>query len=164
MKMAKASEADIDMAMELCGAIDALTSRWPTLPTGLCKPADDEPDEDFDCDDDRQCGTVLRHLLAIAERASLLRVVWGCAVMLDPANRLVDPAADTIDRHPDDVANEKDAERYRWLRAQHWNDSLLAVVADPKDAVKLGHDCPSLDRLDAAIDAAMLAQRAVGAA
>lgn len=57
----------------------------------------------------------------------------------------------------------KDAARYRWLRAQNWNDGLLAVVADPKDAVKLGYDCPSLARLDEQIDAALMAQRAVGA-
>lgn len=100
MKMAKASEADLDMAMELCAALDALTSSWPTIPTGLHQTADDEPDESFDCDDDRQCGTVLRHLLAIAERASLMRVVWGAAVMLDPRNNCVDPDADTIEHHP----------------------------------------------------------------
>jgi len=103
MKMAKASEADLDMAMELCGAMEALTSHWPTLPTSLFQPDDDEPDERFYCDDDRQCGTVLRHLLAIAERASLGRVIWGCAVMLDPRNKLVDPSAETIERHPHDA-------------------------------------------------------------
>lgn len=48
----------------------------------------------------------------------------------------------------------RDAERYRWLRQQNWNDAALCVVARPKDAVKLGHDCPSMERLDAAIDAA----------
>ena len=61
------------------------------------------------------------------------------------------------------AAERKDAERYRWLRAQHWDTGILAVVADPKDAIKLGYDCPSLARLDEQIDAAMLAQRAVGA-
>lgn len=50
---------------------------------------------------------------------------------------------------------QKDAARYQWLRQQNWNDGKLAVVADPKNAVKLGHDCPSLLRLDAAIDAAI---------
>lgn len=101
MKMAKASEADLDMAMELCGALDVLTGHWPTLPAALMKPADDGAQaDDFDCDDDRQCGAVLRHLLAIAERASLMRVVWGAAVMLDPNNRCVDPDADTIEHHP----------------------------------------------------------------
>ena len=48
-----------------------------------------------------------------------------------------------------------DAERYRWLRAQHWSDSMLAVVVDPKSAVKLGYDCPSLQRLDEIVDFAM---------
>lgn len=49
-----------------------------------------------------------------------------------------------------------DAARYRWLREQHWYDAQLCVVAGPKQAVKLGHDCPSGERLDAAIDAARL--------
>lgn len=49
----------------------------------------------------------------------------------------------------------KSAERYQWLRTQNWDTGLLAVVADPKAAVKLGRDCPSLDRLDEAIDAAI---------
>ena len=53
-------------------------------------------------------------------------------------------------------ADSKDAERYRWLRAQHWSESALCVVSLPKQtAAILGCDCPSGDRLDAAIDAAM---------
>jgi hypothetical protein len=48
-----------------------------------------------------------------------------------------------------------DAARYRWLRVQHWSKAPLCAVADPKKAVKLGHDCLSMDRLDAAIDSAM---------
>ncbi len=104
MKMAKASEADLEMAMELCGALDALTNHWPTLPNGLCSEGNDSRDDGFDCDDDQQCGTVLRHLLAIAERASLMRVVWGMAVLLDPANKIVDPDADTLEHHPEIVA------------------------------------------------------------
>lgn len=48
---------------------------------------------------------------------------------------------------------ERDARRYRWLRERNWFDSDLCVVAMPRVAVKLGHDCPSLDRLDTAIDA-----------
>ena len=51
----------------------------------------------------------------------------------------------------------KDAERYRWLREQHWNESYFAVVCFPKKSVRLGADCPSLLRLDEAIDAAMSA-------
>jgi len=51
------------------------------------------------------------------------------------------------------LAEDRDAGRYRRLRAQHWASSSLAVVRNPKVAVKLGHECPSLDRLDALVDA-----------
>ena len=50
---------------------------------------------------------------------------------------------------------QKDADRYMWLRNQHWNDSIMCVVIDPKKNVKLGSDCPTLIRLDDAIDEAM---------
>ncbi len=53
------------------------------------------------------------------------------------------------------------AEAYRWLRRQQWDTSPLCVVANPKQAVKLGYDCPSGDRLDAAIVAAMSAEAPV---
>lgn len=45
-----------------------------------------------------------------------------------------------------------DAARYRWLRRQYWNESKLAVVLNPREAVRLGYDLPSLDRLDDMID------------
>lgn len=48
-----------------------------------------------------------------------------------------------------------DAERYRWLRAQTWDRGPLAVVRNPKQAIKLGYDAPSRLRLDEAIDEAM---------
>ena len=54
-------------------------------------------------------------------------------------------------------ANAKDAERYRWLRTQHWSDGVMAVAVDPKKAIKLGQYCPSFGLLDDAIDAAMAA-------
>lgn len=116
MKMAKASKEDLDMAMDLCGAIDALTNYWPTMPEALSTCDDDAMGaEHFDRDDDKQCGKVLRHLLEIADRGSLMRVVFGAAVMLDPRNKLVDPNADTIEHHPD----RKDSTRFRWLTEDH---------------------------------------------
>jgi hypothetical protein len=64
-------------------------------------------------------------------------------------------------RHSDYAALEaevqalrEDAERYRWLRAQRWDKSNLAVVCHPKQSARLGFDCPSAERLDSAIDAA----------
>jgi hypothetical protein len=53
---------------------------------------------------------------------------------------------------PDIASLELDAARYRWLRAQHWSDNTLAVLAIPKEAVKLGSDAPSGERLDQFID------------
>lgn len=62
--------------------------------------------------------------------------------------------------HESTISLYADAARYRWLRAQNWNDNTIAAVRWPKDAIKLGHDSPSGDRLDDLIDAAMLGPNA----
>lgn len=41
-----------------------------------------------------------------------------------------------------------DAENYRWLRKQFWDESTLCVVLHPKKNVLLGSICPSEDLLD----------------
>ena len=56
---------------------------------------------------------------------------------------------------PEVQALRKDAERYRRLRGMTWHSSPLCVVSTPKKSVRPGFDCPSGDRMDAAIDAAM---------
>lgn len=102
MKMAKASEADLQMAMDLVGMLDTLGHRFcPYMPTVIAR---NDGDEAFDIEDADQCQRALRALLETAERGSLMRVVWGCAVMLDPRNQCVDPAADTIEHHPSRAA------------------------------------------------------------
>jgi hypothetical protein len=55
-----------------------------------------------------------------------------------------------------------DAERYRWLRQQHWNEADMFVVTGSKSQVYLGTNCPSLTLLDEAIDAAKGAPRPEG--
>lgn len=116
MKMAKASEADLQMAMELVNALDVLGQRWaPCMPEAIEKLGDDDESERFDRDNDEQCGRAMRHLLELTDRASLARVIWGASVMLDPRNKLVDPNADTIEHHPD----RKDIDRFRWLTQYH---------------------------------------------
>ena len=56
------------------------------------------------------------------------------------------------------------AARYRWLRQQDWFNSNLCVLRDPKQVltrgIGLGADCPSRERLDQAIDAAIAAKEA----
>ena len=54
----------------------------------------------------------------------------------------------------ENAALKVDALRYRWLRERHWSDSNICCVTYPKTSVELGANCPSLDVLDAAIDAA----------
>lgn len=117
MKMAKASEADLDAAMELANALEALSSRWgATMPEKIAKPQRDEDEaEGFSLDDDENCRRVCEYLIRLTRSASLFRVVWGAAVMMDPANKLVDPDADTIEHHPD----RKDSARFRWLTEDH---------------------------------------------
>ena len=46
------------------------------------------------------------------------------------------------------------AQRYLWLREQHWSSNKLCVVMNPKQAVKLGEYCPSGDLLDKEVDRA----------
>ncbi len=53
----------------------------------------------------------------------------------------------------------KDAARYRWLRAQHWSTSHLAVASDPRHSIKLGYFAPSESILDDEIDKYMSLER-----
>lgn len=112
MKMAKASDADISMAMDLCAALDLLGQRWcPCMPEAIEQLQGDDESERFDRDNDAQCGRALRHLLDLTDRASLGRVIWGMAVLLDPDNKIVNPKSDVLEHHPDTVAALADQEK-----------------------------------------------------
>ena len=97
MKMAKASQADLDMAMDVCSALDGISAHWPSMPEPISTGSDDER---FYADSPEHCTRVIDYLVKTMQRGSLSRVVWGCVTMLDPRNGLVDPNADTIDRAP----------------------------------------------------------------
>lgn len=100
MKVAKASENDINVAMELSSTLDSLTGWSPRVPEAVARAEDPEDGEPFDRDDREQCVRVLGHLLDLADRASVMRVVMGAAVMLDPANKCVHPDLNHIEHHP----------------------------------------------------------------
>lgn len=102
MKMAKASQADIEMAMELANALEALSSRWgTTMPEKIAKgQTGEDRDEAFSLDDHEHCRRVCEYLINLGRSASLFRVVMGMAVVLDPRNELLDPDADTLEVHP----------------------------------------------------------------
>lgn len=52
-------------------------------------------------------------------------------------------------------ALRKNADRYQWLRLADWWRSPICVIRNPKEQAKLGSDCPTGERLDIAVDAAM---------
>lgn len=119
MQMAKASEQDLDAAMHLCSALDALSGWRPVMPEGVARVmADSDADEAFDPDDHEQCARVVEHLLQTSQAGSIARVVWGCAVMLDPRNQLIDPNSDVIELHP------------QWTQARRERDELQLRLAD----------------------------------
>ncbi|WP_264840966.1 hypothetical protein [Burkholderia cenocepacia] len=98
MKMARASKADLDAALDVSNIIEQLEQGY--------MPSTDESDEleRFDSDDREQCKRALSAILDAAEKGSLFRVTFGMTVVLDPRNELLDPAADTLELHPKLVA------------------------------------------------------------
>jgi hypothetical protein len=98
MKMARASEADIEASLKVCRILDELDKRY------MPSEDDSEEIEFFDRDDAEQCQKVVSMLLDATRYTSLFRVVFGMAVVLDPQNELLDPDADTIEKHPKIIA------------------------------------------------------------
>jgi len=102
MKMAKASNADLDMAMDLTSALESLSQRWgPTFPQEVAKIEAGEDAESFCNTDPEHCVRAMDHILELLGRGSLMRVVYNAVVMLDPRNKMVDPDRDTLEHHPD---------------------------------------------------------------
>ncbi len=96
MKMAKASEADIGMAMTLANYCDAISRGH--MPDELS--IDAESIEWLDSEDREQCKRLIEGLRRLLNQGSISRVVWGMAVICDPVNMCIDPDADTIEHHP----------------------------------------------------------------
>lgn len=114
MKIAKASEADIDVAFELANALEALASRWGgVMPEKIAQVRDEDEEESFSLDDREQCRRVCEYLIKLTDNASLFRVVFGMAALLDPRNKLVDPNGDTLEIHPDIQKLKTDHETLR---------------------------------------------------
>lgn len=53
------------------------------------------------------------------------------------------------------IISEISARRYLWLRKQLWNNGLMAVVMNPRNAIKLGSYSPSHEQLDFEVDKCM---------
>lgn len=105
--------------------------------------------------------TILALLAEIERLKRALQEEEGRSNMSSRAHRVVSHKRESVERERDQLKAEsealrRDAKRYRFLRNQHWPVAELAVVCNPKVSVKLGHDCPSGDRLDQQVDGAMI--------
>lgn len=99
MKMAKASEADINMAMDIANVLDDIDAGY--FPSKLSSDQDSEGIEWIDTDDREQYKLLIDGLKRLLNQGSIFRVIWGMAVVCDPANKCINPDADTIEHHPE---------------------------------------------------------------
>lgn len=98
MKVALASEEDLEAGLKLLGLLDAVSRGY--YPTGDDE-AEDAPlyfDED-DKDHLAHLWKVLRECLN-ASPGFQGRVLFGAATLMDPRNEVVNRAADTVELHP----------------------------------------------------------------
>lgn len=93
MKMAKASKNDLDVALEMCRALQSLENGY--LPDEMT-----EGDDGVAYYADEHAEKLVEHLVAISKRASLFRVCFGMTVLLDPQNEIVDPESSALELHP----------------------------------------------------------------
>ena len=96
MKMAKASEADLTMAMELANFLDAIERG--NMPDTLSD--DDDCAEWIDTKGCPQYDRLIEGLQDLLDQGSISRVIWGMTVVCDPSNECIDPDASTIEHHP----------------------------------------------------------------
>ena len=97
----------------------------------------------------------------LAAERDTLRAELATIAATEPVNLATDQTDEfgeviyrEVFTRPMPAQDVKDAERYRWLREQHWSTDTIAVVLNPKQAVKLWYVCPSDSLLDETIDAA----------
>lgn len=171
MKMARASEQDLEAALTVSRIIEELEKGY--------MPGDDNAEETefFDQDDPEHSKRALDAILSAAQQGSIFRVTFGMAVVLDPRNKVLDPDADTLELHPDLVrtaasvaapaaGDALDAKRYRWLRDPKTDPALVldkrtGYVPEDESVPGVGgyhtYEYRAGEELDAAIDAAIAA-------
>lgn len=112
MRMAKASEADLQMAIDLARMLESFEHGY--FPSD----EDAEESETFNCHDKYECERAMELILDKMREGSLFRVVFGMLVLLDPKNELVDPALSYLEHHPD----------AKWAREQRGD--LIEVLGE----------------------------------
>lgn len=117
MRMAKATEKDLDCATLVIGMIDDIErGSFPRKPDGEFDPSD--PDY-FDPDEGDDCKVFVERLLAVVGKrehgGSLNRVVFGMITAI--GNEVFDPDKDHLDWHPDLVPAIEERQRRRKIEA-----------------------------------------------
>lgn len=111
MKMAKASEADMKMALDLSQLLESLEQGYFPVEEGS-----DEESDPFNESRADDCKKAIELIFDVLGRGSLFRVTFGMTVLLDPRNELIDPALSHLEHHPD----------AKWAREQR--DGLLDAL------------------------------------
>lgn len=95
VRMAKANDADMEAAYELCGVLDSLgRGHYPA------RAGDEDAPTYFDSYDRDHLQYLYERLIGIEAKGSLFRVVGGLSTLLDPKNAVVDPDDNRIELHP----------------------------------------------------------------
>jgi len=112
VNIAKTSERDINMAIDLCGILDSLERGF--MPVSAAEDGDNE-DAEFDRDNPNDCRIALNLIIETLRAGSIGRVVWGMAALVNPESKLLDPDADIIKPHPS-LSNrqQRQAEILQW--------------------------------------------------
>lgn len=97
MNMAKASERDINMALDLCGILESVEKGL--MPVSATENGNDE-DAEFDRDNPDDCRAVLNLIIDTLGGGSIGRVIWGMAALVNPESKLLDPDSDILKSHP----------------------------------------------------------------
>lgn len=143
MKMAKASEADLEMAMKLANYCDAISRGH--MPDALS--LDAESIEWLETSGNDQFERLREGLTRLLNQGSIFRVVFGMAVLCDPKNRAIDPDADTLEEHPYFVRAERERDELQALLVRA-SASLGAFTSDHGWSQA---DMDTMDSIDAAI-------------
>lgn len=99
MRMAKASEADMQALLDVVNILEQMAKGW--MPEVEDDTAEDKPDDEhFDANDSEHCKYVVGMLMRADRRGGLFRAAFGLTVLLHPKNELVDPDLDHIEKHP----------------------------------------------------------------
>lgn len=127
MKMAKASEADLRMAMDVANVLDDIDRGF--FPYKF-QDEESEYGERIDTDDRDQYERLIDGLQRLLVQGSIFRVIFGMAVVCDPANECIDPDADSIEHHP------------KRLIAEQQRDELLAAMTRAVEWAKPMEEAP----------------------